>query len=221
MARSPVTEWGHDSSGLISTNSTRCCARSRPLIALPDNERSRPATNRTAPDDLLAGRISCDSRPDLAIVADDAWRTLTALLLTSPPVPFAQGLLDELPDPAPDAELAYWIAGIRASVAAGVIPNPVTAADAAIRAGIASPPGLRGLVVSSGYALVAEASSVPLACCSHFVAIVRAAHGRRATEVAAQRLIEAAWRGELAELAELWQREAGAALALLAEVVAE
>lgn len=150
-------------------------------------------------------------------MAEGAWRTLTALLLSSPPVPFAQGLLDQLPATAPDPVLDWWISGIRLAVSAGVTPNPMTAADAAIRAGIEPPPGMRGLVLSSGHALVAEATFVPLACCSHLVLIVLAAQARRAAEVAAQRLTEAAWRGELAELAELWQREAGAVLALLAE----
>ena len=187
----------------------------------PPDKRSRPAGNRAAPDDLLAGGITSESMSDLAVVAEGAWRTLTALLLTSPPVPFAQGLLDQLPDPVPDPVLAYWISGIQVSVAAGVIPHPVTAADAAIRAGIEPPPGLRGLVVSSGYALVAEATSVPLACCGHFVMIVRAAHARRAAEVAAQRLVAAAWCGELVELAEMWQRQAGAVMAALARVDAD
>jgi hypothetical protein len=188
------------------------------VIGLPENDRSRPAVNRTAPGDLLTGRISSDSMPDLAIVAEGAWRTLTALLLSSPPVPFAQGLLEQLPESVPGAELAYWISGIRASVAVGVIPNPMTAGDAAIRAGIETPPGLRGLVLSSGHALVAEVTSVPLACCAHFVLIVRAAHARRAAEIANARLAAANWRGNLTDLAALWQREAAAVLALLAEV---
>lgn len=61
-------------------------------------------------------------------------------------------------------------------------------------------------------------ASVPFACAGHFVDIVRADRARRASELANARIAASNWHGELSDLAELWQREAGAVLALLAEV---
>lgn len=184
---------------------------------MPNSRKPPAGTGGISENDLLAGDHP-DCMPDLAIVAGGAWRTLTALLLTSPPVSIAKGLLDQLPESVPDAVLGWWIAGIRLSLGAGVIPNPMTAADAAIRAGTEPPPGLRGLVLSSGHDLVAEVSDLPLACCGHMVVIVRAAYARRAAEIAAERIRTVAWTGDLTDLATVVQREAADVLALLAEV---
>ncbi len=185
---------------------------------MPTERESRPAVNGTAPSDLLAGGIESNCTADLALVAADAWRTLTGLLLAFPPVETARELLAGLSTPASDPVLAWWVRGVRRCVAAGVIPSPATAVDASIRAGDEPPPALRAAAAAAGWDLVAKVHLIPLAAAHSFVAIVRAGRAHEAVELAGQRLSAAAWHGELADLAELVQREAGAVLALLAEV---
>jgi hypothetical protein len=181
---------------------------------LPD-ERSRPGERAASTSDHLAG-VSFDSRPELAIVADSALQTLVALLLSSPPIDQAQHLIGRIPDPVGDPVVGWWLTGVRLSVDALVIPNPATAAAAAIQAGFEPPPGLRGHVASAGWAMVSEAASVPLACGSDFLEIVRESHIRRSADRAVGQMAAAVWAGDLDQLALVVQREAGSILALLA-----
>ena len=183
---------------------------------MPD-ERSRPADDRTASDDLPASGIECDSTKVLALVADSAWQTLTAMLLSAPPIPFAQGLLAQLPRTVPDPVLSWWLSGIRLAVDRNITPNPLTASTAAITGGFPPPPALRGLIVSAGWALSAEASSVPFICAPDLIEIVRAAEVRKAAVRAAMAILAAAWTADLPDLAQICQ-DAGAVVALVAEV---
>lgn len=184
----------------------------------PENGRARPAENGTGSetnDDQLAGDQVQDITADAHSVVDGAWRQLVGLLLSAPPLPLARELLDGLP-PAPDLILDWWISGARLCVHADVVPTPLTVTDANIRAGVEPPPALRGHAVSSGWALVSDAGGTPMAVAGHLVRIIRAGHISRAVEVAGERLIMGAWRGDRDALAELVQREAGAVLALCA-----
>jgi hypothetical protein len=171
------------------------------------------------PDDQLPGD-QVDHTQELADVAVDAWQMLTALLLSAPPLDLARRLLADLPAQVPDPVHSWWLTGVRLAVDAGVIPLPPTAADAAFRANLEPPPALRRHVASAGWLLVSEVAGVPLAVAGHLVQLVRDAHVRRASEMANERIAASNWRGEVSELAELWQREAGAVLALLAAEVA-
>ncbi len=182
------------------------------------NERSRPAGNRTAPDDLLAGGITVDVTDDLAAVVEDSLPLVVALLMNAPDVGQARDILVRLPSDVPDPVLGFWLAGIRLCSDAGVICLPVTAADAAMRAGIEPPPAMRGHVVSSGWALAAKAGTLPFACAADLVRIIREGQGRRAAEMVGERIRAVAWHGEVSDLAEIIRCEASAVLALLAEV---
>jgi len=164
----------------------------------------------------LAGDLLHHNEDSHAVV-DAAWRQLVGLMLSAPPVLLARELLDELP-PAPDPVLNWWLTGVRLAVDAGVIPLPPTAADAAIRRGQAAPPGLRGLILASGWQLVSDVVGTPMACGQHLVRIIKSGAVRRAIQTVADRLTTAAWRGDDDQLAEMVRREAGA-LVLLAERV--
>jgi len=190
-------------------------------MAPQPNERSRPGAAGTAPDDLLAGGIETNHIANSPSADEGAVETVVGLLLTSPTVEVTLALLDGLPAPIPDPVLAWWLTGIRLSAEAGVRPNPWTALDRANRAGIEQPPALRGLPLAAGWELVGRVSTVPMAVAAELVRIVRDGHVRRTAEIANERLAVANWRGELVDLAEVWQREAAAVLAMLAEAVDE
>ncbi len=168
--------------------------------------------------DLLAGDL-LNGTENPSSVAEGALETVVGLLLTSPTIEVTLALLDGLPAPIPDPMMAWWLTGIRLCAEAGVRPNPWTALDRANRAGIEAPPALRGLPLAAGWELVGKVSAVPFVVAHDLVLIVRAAHVRRTAEIANERLAAANWRGELVDLAALWQREAAAVLALLAEAV--
>jgi hypothetical protein len=195
----------------------RCCVRFRPVIALPDNRKPPAGTGGVSESDqLAAGQDHC--KADLAEVADDALQNFTALLLSAPPVDVARQLLADLPAHIPDPACRWWLLGVARAVDALVVPTPTTAADAAIRAGFEPPPALRGQVVSAGWAMVHQVGSIPLACAGSFLEIVREGEVRKAAERAVLAMGDRVWRGDLEQLAETFQREAGAVVALVAEV---
>ena len=189
-------------------------------MAMPEDRKPPVGTGGISESDLLAGGIDPDLTNDLADVSDDAVRTLVALLLSSPSTDQAQRLICEVPRPLVDPVLNWWLIGVSACVGDLSVSTPTTAAAAAIKAGYPPPPALRGHVVSSGWAMVAEVAAVPLTAAESFVAIVREGSVRRAAERAITRMADAVWRGDLTELAVIVQREAAGALALVAEVVA-
>jgi len=182
-------------------------------MTLPDNRIPPAGTGGTSEDDLLARGIESNSIADLALVADGAMETLTGLLLSSPSTETARGLLAELPLLATDPVLDWWLSGVRLCVAEQIIPNPLAAASCSIKAGLQTPPALRGMPVSEGWRLVAAATTVPMSCAGDLVSIVRDAHLRRAAQKAVDAMGAVVWRGELSDLAEVFQREAGAVVA--------
>lgn len=158
---------------------------------------------------------------DAHSVVQESWSQLVGLMLSAPPVELARGLLDGLPPVAPDPMLQWWLTGARSCVLAEVVPTPLTVADAAIRAGLDAPPGMRGLILTHGWGLVSEVTAIPMACGWHLARIIRAGTIRRSAETAGERIRAAAWHGDLDSLAELVQREAGTLLSsLAAELVA-
>lgn len=187
---------------------------------MPENNRKPPAgTGGNSENEQLAGHLDADSTADLAAVAQSAWEALVGLLLTSPPVESARELLAGIPPGAPDPSIEWWINAARINADALTICNPLTAVSGSVRAGVEPPPAFRGHAVSEGWRLVSKVTSVPFTCAGDFVDIVRADRARRASESAAERIAQSSWRGEVAQLAELWQREATAVFAMLTEAV--
>lgn len=168
--------------------------------------------------DLLAGGIESDHNADSQALVDAAWQQFAGLMLSAPPLNVAQELLEGVPTEAPDPALSWWLTGVRLSVSAGVIPSPVTAANAAIRAGVKVPPGMRGLVLATGSKMVSDVTGTPMVCGRDLVRIIKSGHIRNAVEMNGNRLSAAAWRGDDDALAEFIKAEA-AALVLLAERV--
>ena len=168
--------------------------------------------------DLMADGQFNDSADAHAVVAA-AWQSLAGLILSAPPLELARELLDGLPT-APDPVLDWWISGSRLSVNAGIVPVPITAAHAALGAGIEVPPGMRGLVLTSGSELVSDVTGIPMQCGRDLVQIIRSGAVRCAVQIAGERLISSAWRGDNEQLAELVKGEASALLRLAAEVTA-
>ena len=170
--------------------------------------------------DLLAGGIEIDHNADSLAVVDAAWQQFAGLMLSAPSLNVAQELLEGVPTEAPDPALSWWLTGVRLSVYAGIIPSPITAADAAIRAGVKVPPGMRGLVLATGSKMVSDVTGTPMVCGPDLVRIIRSGAVRRAVQIAGQRLISSTWRGDNEQLAELVKGEASALLRLAAEVTA-
>jgi hypothetical protein len=186
---------------------------------MPHSNGKAPVLGGTeASSDLLAGGIESHVTADLALVADDAWRVLIGQLLSSPPIGLARRHLDQLPTSVANPVLNWWLSGIRLSVAAEIVPNPLTASAAAINAGLQTPPALRGLVTDAGWALVSAATPVPFCCAGDFIEIIRDAEVHRAAEKALAAMSAVVWRADPCMVAEVFQRETGAVLALFAEV---
>ncbi|MGI8590802.1 MAG: hypothetical protein ACR2M5_07415 [Nakamurella sp.] len=169
--------------------------------------------------DLLAGD-QVDHNADSWAVVDAAWQQFAGLMLSAPPLNVAQELLEGVPTEAPDPALSWWLTGVRLSVSAGIIPSPITAADAAIRAGVKVPPGMRGLVLATGSKMVSDVTGTPMVCGADLAQIIRSGAVRRAVQIAGERLVSSAWRGDDDQLAELVKGEASALLRLAAEVTA-
>lgn len=184
----------------------------------PDRRRPPAGTGGAPEGDLLIGGIGSQSTADLCLVAAGAMQTLTGLLLSSPSIEMARKVLDDLPLPSMDPVLSWWLSGVRLCVDAQMVPNPLTAASCAIKAGFETPPALRGKPVSEGWVLVAAAATVPMSCAAYLVAIMCDAQSRIVAEKAIARMAAVVWHAELSDLANVVQREAGAVLALLAEV---
>lgn len=189
---------------------------------MPPENRKPPAGTEGFSEnaDLLAGGIESEFTADLALVAAAAMETLTGLLLSSPSTETARQVLAELPLPAIDPVLDWWLSGVRLCVKALIVPNPLAAASCSIKAGLQTPPALRGIPVSEGWRLVAAATTVPMSCAGDLVQIIRSGAVRRAVQIAGERLISSAWRGDDDQLAELVKGEASALLRLAAEVTA-
>lgn len=188
-------------------------------MTLPDNNRKPPAgTGGNSESDQLAGdQFNVNDSADAHAVVAAAWQSLAGLILSAPPLELAGELLDGLP-PAPDPVLDWWICGARLCVDAGSVPMVLAAADAAIRAGVKVPPGMRGLVLATGSKMVSDVTGTPMVCGRDLVRIIKSGHIRNAVEMNGNRLSAAAWRGDDDALAEFIKAEAGA-LVLLAERV--
>ncbi len=187
---------------------------------LPENRKPPAGTGGVSKGDLLAGGIESDHNADSQALVDAAWQQFAGLMLSAPPLNVAQELLGGVPTEAPDPALSWWMTGVRLSVSAGIIPSPITAANAAIRAGVKVPPGMRGLVLATGSKMVGDVTGTPMVCGADLVQIIRSGAVRGAVQSAGERLISSAWRGDDDQLGDLVKGEASALLRLAAEVTA-
>jgi len=129
----------------------------------------------------------------------------------------ASEMLADLPDEAIEHPAHRWVvAGVRAALADGAEPDPVTVAAAADRAGLRPPSSLRGQPLS---ALARLYSTAPVpAAGGHYLELVKANYVRRAIAAAGRVIAEAAWGGTLPDAREVIVTEGRAAIALVDKI---
>ena len=183
---------------------------------MSDNERSRPAGNRTAPDDQLAGRIeSNDTDTEAVSVAVEA--AALATVLSCPDNRQARivtaGLVAES-FIVPEHRTVWY--GILAALESGQPPHPVVVATAIQQAGIEVPPTWRGTLTSRLFEVAAEPA--PVAMCRWLVEEVIQQANRRRVADAGRTIAGLAHRGQYAEMASGVREHVDALLTLLVEV---
>lgn len=181
----------------------------------PDG-RSRPAGSGAAPSDQLDGGSphSVGDRTDRDAVNAATEAAYVGVLLVSGQR--AAELLDRLPHNAIGGAVHRWaLATVRAALDSGATPDPITAADAALRAGIEPPPGLSGQQLAALHRLASAAPAPAMA--DYYRGLVIGNAARRTVATAGAALTAGAWLGSLADLAELVTTETSSADAAVAE----
>lgn len=128
----------------------------------------------------------------------------------------AAELLEGLPDNAiRDAANRWVLAAVQAALDSGATPDPITVADAALRAGIEPPPGLAGQPLAALHRLASAAPAPVMA--DYYRGLVIGNAARRTVAAAGAALAAGAWLGSLTDLAGLVTAETSSATAAVTE----